>query len=238
MIELGWLVFLAEWWFVLPFYAVGVGGAVWTVWDEYHVNTVLKPAMKWAWPIIVFFFGPIGLALYLFTARAPGVGSVRDEEEKQERHNAYVTSNGFRKVTGSVIHCVGGDGVGIITAMVLARVAGLSFWEEWLFEYVAGYLFGTLIFQYKAMTMHAEGWLEAMYKAFRGEWYSMLAVMAGMGIVMGYVTPLVVTAQPTPDTFAFWGFASLGLFVGFLFAYPMNWLEVKVGYKHGMGRLD
>lgn len=35
------------------------------------------------------------------------------------RHNAYVRSNWFRQSTGAVIHCVGGDGVGIVTAMVL-----------------------------------------------------------------------------------------------------------------------
>ncbi|MCF6523947.1 DUF4396 domain-containing protein [Streptomyces sp. JJ36] len=236
MIELGWLAFLAEPWFVLPFYAVGFFGAVWVTWDAYHTNTPLKPAMRWAWPVIVFFFGPVGLALYLFTARAPGIGAADGEEEKQQRHNDYVLPNWFRRTTGSVIHCVGGDGVGIVTAMIMARVFGLSFWEEWWFEYLVGYLVGTLVFQYKAMSMHASSWPQAIYMAFRGEWYSMLSVMAGMGLVMGVVTPLAVTEQPDPDTYAFWGFAALGLFVGFVLTYPMNWLEIKVGYKHGMGR--
>ena len=235
MVQFGWLWFLAEPWFVVPFYAIGVAGAVWVVWDAYHVNTALKAAMRWAWPIIVFFFGPVGLALYFLTARAPGIGSIEDPEEKMQRHNDYARANAFRRTTGSVIHCVGGDGIGIITAMVLARVASLSFWQEWWFEYLGGYLLGTLIFQYKAMSMHADSWPQAIYMAFRGEWYSMLSVMAGMGIVMGYITPLAVTSQPHPDTFAFWGFASLGLFVGFVLTYPMNWLEIKVGYKHGHG---
>jgi hypothetical protein len=235
MIELGWLAFLAEPWFVLPFYAVGICGAGWVTWDAYHANSALKSAMRWAWPVIVLFFGPLGLALYVRTARAPGIGAVGDMDAKVERHNQYVRANWFRRTTGSVIHCVGGDGVGIITAMVLARVAGLSFWEEWWFEYLVGFLFGTLVFQYKAMSLHAGSWAQAIYMAFRGEWYSMLSVMAGMGLVMGVVTPLVVTAQPPPDTYAFWGFAALGLLVGFVLTYPVNWLEIRVGYKHGMG---
>ena len=236
MIEFGWLSFLAQPWFVIPFYAIGLLGALWVVWDAYHVNTPLKTAMRWAWPIIVFWFGPIGLALYLATARAPGIGDLDDDDAKMERHNEYVRGSSIRRTTGSVIHCVGGDGAGIMTAMIMARVFGLNFWQEFWFEYVVGYLFGTFIFQYKAMSMHAGSWPRAMYMAFRGEWYSMLTVMAGMGIVMGFVTPLAVTQQPNPDTFAFWGFAFLGLFVGFVLTYPMNWLEIQVGYKHGMGR--
>lgn len=48
MIDLGWLAFLAEPWFVVLFYAIGVVGAAGVAWDAYHLNTQLKPAMKWA----------------------------------------------------------------------------------------------------------------------------------------------------------------------------------------------
>lgn len=234
MLEVGWLAFVAEPWVVIPWYVLGLGGAAWVVWDAYHVNTPLKTAMRWAWPIIVVFFGPIGLALYWFTARAPGIGST-PEDDKMEKHNDYVRSNWFRQTTGAVIHCVGGDGIGIITAMVLVRTAQTSFWTEWWFEYLVGYLFGTLIFQYKAMSMMTDSWPRAMYMAFRGEWFSMLSVMAGMGIVMSVVTPLVVTAQPVPWSYGFWGFASFGLLAGFVLTYPMNYLLIKVGWKHGHG---
>ena len=54
-----------------------------------------------------------------------------------------------------------------------------------------------------------------------------------MGAVMAFVTPLAVGEQPLPDTFAFWGFAALGLFVGFVVTYPMNLILVKIGWKHG-----
>lgn len=39
----------------------------------------------------------------------------------------------------------------------------------------------------------------------------------------------------SPPIVAFWGCASLGLVLGFVFTYSMNWLEIKVGYKHGHG---
>lgn len=233
MPDLDWLSFLAEPWFVIPWYAIGVAGALWVLYDEYRVNTTLPAAIKWAFPIIVVFFSVIGLALYVWSARPSGI----DEKQGQEKKQAYkqeVASSMFSKVTGSVIHCVGGDGLGIITAMVIARIANFSFWQEYWFEYAVGFAFGWFIFQYKAMRMMASLAAEALWMGGRAEFFSMMTVMAGMGLVMGAVTPLVVGEQPDPNTFGFWGFAALGLLVGFVATYPMNYWLVKIGWKHGM----
>jgi hypothetical protein len=121
-----------------------------------------------------------------------------------------------------------------MTAMVLARIIQMSFWEEFWFEYAVGFAFGWFIFQYKAMSKMANGVLETLWTGGRAELFSMMTVMAGIGAVMGFVTPLVVGAQPKPDTAAFWGFGALGLFVGYITTYPMNWWLVKMGWKHGM----
>lgn len=222
---------LAEPWFVISWYAVGLASAIWVVYDEYRLNRAVQPALKWAWPIIVFFFSALGLVLYLWTCRPPGIAEMTGEEEKAAHHE-YVTTT-FRKVTGSVIHCVGGDGLGIVTAMVIARLAGFDFWEEYWFEYAVGYAFGWFIFQYKAMRKMAKPG-KALLMGGWAEFFSMMTVMAGMGAVMGFVTPLVVGEQPPPDTFAFWGFAALGLLAGFILTYPMNYWLVKIEWKHGM----
>ncbi len=141
-------------------------------------------------------------------------------------------------MNGAVIHCVAGDGAGIITGMVIARAAGMSFWQEFWFEYAVGFAIGWLIFQRKSMTMMTDSLPTQLAMAFRSEFFSMLTVMGGMGAVMTYVTPMVVGSQPKPSTFAFWGFAMLGLLVGYVFTYPMNWMLVKVGWKHGMGSME
>lgn len=233
VIDLGLLAFLAEPWFVVPWYASGLGAAAWVVHDLYTHNPAVNEAVKWAWPIIVFFFSVVGLACYFVASRPPGI-SDKAGEEQQDAFEEYASST-FRKVTGSVIHCVGGDGLGIITAMVFARVIGLSFWAEFWAEYLVGYLFGWFVFQYKATKMMADSKPEAIWLGGRAEFFSMLTVMAGMGAVMGFVTPLAVGQQPNPATFAFWGFAALGLFAGFVLTYPMNWLLVNIGWKHGQG---
>lgn len=195
-------------------------------------NQNVNQALKWAWPIMIFFFSVLAIGLYLWTCRPPGIGEKEGEEAKQAHHE-YV-STGFRKTTGAVMHCVGGDGLGIMTGMVIARAVNMSFWEEFWFEYAVGYAFGWFIFQLKSMTMMASNMGSALLMAFRAEFFSMLTVMAGMGMVMGYVTPLSVGEQPSPTTYAFWGFAMLGLLVGAIFTYPMNWAMVKLCWKHGM----
>lgn len=232
MPNLSFLSFLTEPWFVIPWYGIGLLGALWVLQDEYRLNTQVQPALKWAWPIIVLFFSAIGIALYLWTCRPAGIGD-KHGDEKQKAHHAYVEST-FRKVTGAVIHCVGGDGLGIMTAMIIARIAGFSFWQEYWFEYIAGFAFGWLIFQYKAMRKMAGSAGRALWMGGRAEFFSMITVMAGMGIIMGYVTPLVAGEQPAPTTFAFWGFGALGLMLGFIATYPMNYWLIKIGWKHGM----
>ncbi len=62
----------------------------------------------------------------------------------------------------------------------------------------------------------------------------MLSVMIGMGYVMRRITPFVVGEQPPPYTYAFWGFASLGLIVGMIATIPTNYIMVKIGWKHRM----
>lgn len=74
----------------------------------------------------------------------------------------------------------------------------------------------------------------ALWKGFRAEFFSMVTLMLGMGLVMRFVSPAVVGALPLPTTAAFWGLGSLGLLVGSAFTYPVNWWMVTIGWKHGM----
>lgn len=229
----GSLSFLSNPWFVVPWYVTGLVSAYWVGHDQRHHNVHLPTALKWGFPILVFFFSIIGLALYLVAARPPNIAKKTGEEN--ERAFKEFARSPVRKVTGSVIHCVAGDGLGIITAMVVARLVGMNFWQEFWFEYAVGFAFGWFIFQYKAMSKMTDSVVKALWMGGRAEFFSMITVMAGMGIVMGFVTPQVVGEQPKPYTFAFWGFSALGLLVGFLTTYPMNWVLVKLKWKHGMG---
>jgi len=218
--------------FVVSWYLLGIIFSAWTIYDVKKINIYVNPVLKIGWPVIIFFFSVIGFLLYLFTSRPPLIQEYQTEKA-EKRFREYVNPT-WKKVIGSVIHCVGGDGLGIVTAMVIARSSGFTFWQEFWFEYAAGFAFGWFIFQYLAMRKMDNSPLMSLLKGGRAEFFSMITVMLGMGAVMKFVTPSVVGYRPMPDTFAFWGFAALGLFVGFVVTYPMNWWLVKIGWKHGM----
>lgn len=232
--DLGFLSFLSEPWFVLTWYGLSVPSAIWVLYDGYTANRHLNKAMKWAWPILILFFSVVGLALYIWSSRPPRIGQIKNDEANKKAFHDYVQSP-FSKLTGTVAHCVGGGGLGIITAMAVARLLDVSFWEEFWLMFLAGYVLSWLIFQYIAMRRMTDSRLMALWMGGRAEIFTMLTAMTGMGLFMGYVTPTVVGQQPDPSTYAFWGFAAFGLLAAFVVSYPMAWILIRMGWKHGMG---
>lgn len=231
--KLDFLNFLGDPLFVGAWYGVGIVAAAWVLYDSFHANRHVSVALKAGWPIFIVFFSVIGLALYWCSCRPPHIGAL-DGEAARQAHAAFVQAR-WKKVVGSVIHCVSGDGLGIISAMVVTRLMRFPFWEDFWIEYVVGFAFGWFIFQYWAMRAMGHSPLGALWRGGRAEFFSMITVMLGMGLVMRYVTPAVVGAPPLPNTAAFWGFASLGLLAGSILTFPVNWRLVAIGWKHGMG---
>ncbi len=219
--------------FVAAWYGFGLAAAAWIVYDTFTANTHVMPALKAGWPVVTLFFSVIGLALYLASCRPPDIGRVPAEEAKRTHHT--FVSDTWKRVLGSDIHCVAGDGLGIISAMVVTRWLGFSFWAEFWVEYAAGFAFGWFIFQYGALRSMGDPPLAAFWKGGRAEFFSMITVMLGMGLVMRFVALAVAGTRPAPDTAAFWGFGALGLLAGAVVTYPVNWVLVAVGWKHGMG---
>lgn len=68
------LTFMAEPWFAISWYAIGLLGAAWVLWDGFHANSALNPPLKWCWVILVPFFSVIGIALYFVVSRPRDIG--------------------------------------------------------------------------------------------------------------------------------------------------------------------
>jgi hypothetical protein len=234
--NLEFLLFLAQPAFVIAWYGFGAIAGIWVLYDTFTANRDVGPALRAAWPIIMLFFSVIGVALYICSCRPKHIGSIRKrkgDEEAKRVHHEFVTDT-WKKVLGSDIHCVGGDGLGIMSAMVITRLVGFPFWPEFWTEYVVGFAFGWFVFQIPAMRNMGHSWPAAIWKGGRAEFFSMMTVMVGMGLVTRFVTPSIVGFPPNPGTAAFWGIAALGLMVGSIITYPMNWWLVTIGWKHGM----
>jgi hypothetical protein len=179
--------------------------------------------MKWGFVLLTAYTGVIGAFLYVLGCREPLPGL----------HERYVAAR-WRQALGSTMHCVAGDGVGIIAGAVLSSVLHLAGPAEVALEYVLGFGFGWTIFQALFMRDMAGGsYLRALKSTFVPELLSMNFLMAGMVATVMTLKRYVPSADD-PLTPNFWFAMSMGLLVGFVIAYPINWWLVANHLKHGM----
>lgn len=203
-------------WFVLTAMAV-----LYVAIDIRH--TPENPVLKWGFILITIFFGPIGALLYKFGCR----------KHTPEEHARFVATR-WRQVLGSTMHCVAGDGVGILTGAVISAIVSLPLLGEIALEYVLGFGFGWMIFQALFMKDMAGGsYRRSLESTFIPELLSMNCLMGGMVPVMVIAWRAVPEAHD-PTHGLFWFRMSIALMVGFAVAYPMNWWLVSHHLKHGM----
>jgi hypothetical protein len=186
-------------------------------------NTPESPVLKWGFVLLTAYTGVVGAFLYVLGCREPLPGL----------HERYVAAR-WRQTLGSTMHCVAGDGVGILAGAVLASVLGLAGPTEVIVEYVLGFAFGWMIFQALFMREMAGGsYSRSLVSTFIPELFSMNLLMTGM-VPTVMALRMRIASGVDPLTPAFWFVMSVGLLVGFAVAYPMNWWLVANHLKHGM----
>ena len=187
-------------------------------------STPESPVMKWGFVLLTAYTGVIGAFLYVLGCREPLPGT----------HEQYTAAQ-WRQTLGSTMHCVAGDGVGILAGAVLSSVLGIAGPAEMILEYVLGFAFGWTIFQALFMRDMAGGsYLQRLEEH--------LHVRAAVdespdgGHDPDHDDPQDGTspAADNPLTPNFWFVMSMSLLVGFIIAYPMNWWLVANHLKHGM----
>src|SRR3546814_2342141 len=107
-----------------------------------------------------------------------------DKEPRPVEHDACFRPL-WKQGCGSTVDCVARDATGIIVAAVIVALIGLPMWQDLIIEYVAGFLFGLLIFQALFMRRMMGGtYLQNVRRSFLPELISMNCMMAGMAPVM------------------------------------------------------
>jgi hypothetical protein len=203
-------------WFILTALSV-----VFVAWDIR--STPESPVLKWAFVLITAYTGPFGAFLYVLGCREPLPGL----------HARYVEAR-WRQVLGSTMHCVAGDGVGILAGAAIGSALHLSAPIHIALEYILGFGFGWTIFQALFMRDMAGGsFSRSLRMTFIPEFLSMNALMAGMVPV---ITSLMthIPGSEVPRHADFWFTMSIALFAGGIVAYPMNSWLVAHHLKHGM----
>ncbi len=186
-------------------------------------TTPESPVMKWGFVLLTAYTGVVGAFLYVLGCREPLPGL----------HERYIAAR-WRQTLGSTMHCVAGDGVGILAGAVLSSALGIAGATEVIIEYTLGFAFGWTIFQALFMRDMAGGsYLRSLTSTFVPELLSMNFLMAGMLPTVMTLRKYVPSAD-NPMTPNFWFIMSMGLLVGFVVAYPINGWLVANHLKHGM----
>ena len=97
-------------------------------------------------------------------------------------HERYIAAT-WRQVLGSTMHCVAGDGLGILPGAVIGSVLVLFQLGDIAVEYVLGFAFGWSIFQSLFMKAMAGSYRRSLATTFIPELLSMNILMAGMVLV-------------------------------------------------------
>jgi hypothetical protein len=186
-------------------------------------KTPESKVLKWGFILLTAYTGPVGAFLYALGCREPLPGL----------HERYVSVR-WRQVLGSTMHCVAGDGVGILVGAVLGSLLSLSLYKDIALEYVLGFGFGWTIFQALFMKDTAGGsYIRALYNTFIPELLSMNCLMAAM-VALTSIAKANVAGSDSALNASFWFIMSMGLLFGFIVAYPINWWLVSNNLKHGM----
>lgn len=186
-------------------------------------TTPESPVMKWGFVLLTLYAGPFAAFLYVLGCREPLPGL----------HERYLAAR-WRQVLGSTMHCVAGDGVGILAGAVIGAAIALPVPADLALEYVLGFGFGWAIFQALFMRAMAGGSYGSSLRAtFMSEFLSMNCLMGGM-IPMSTLAWMGIAEAHDPLNPLFWFRMSIALMTGFVVAYPMNWWLVANHLKHGM----
>ena len=178
--------------------------------------------MKWAFVLFTLYSGPFGAFLYVLGCREPLPGL----------HEQYVSAR-WRQTLGSTMHCVAGDGIGILVGAVIGALVALPMAADMVLEYVLGFAFGWTIFQALFMGEMFGSYLRSLKGTFTSELLSMNCLMGGMMPVSAIAFAHTPGAHD-PSQPLFWFRMSLALMFGAVIAYPMNWWLVAHHLKHGM----
>ena len=216
---------MAPYWLsVFSWVALGCGFAcaLWLVVEQFR-----RPPKMWimgiVWPVTALYMGPAALWAYYAMQR----------EEKPFWQTVFV----------GVTHCGAGCTLGDIAAEFAVFFTAFTFagdkpgaiFQSYLVaDYILAYLLG-IIFQYFTIApMRGISGLKGIWAAMKADTLSLTAFEVGLFGWMAVTHFFVFHPDVKPDQATYWFMMQIGMCIGFLTAYPMNWRLIKRGLKEPM----
>ncbi|MDB5540781.1 MAG: hypothetical protein JWQ89_2508 [Devosia sp.] len=185
--------------------------------------------MNIVWPVTGLYFPLLGLWFY----SAMGRPIAADGPHVKGRAPFW------KGVFVSATHCGSGCVVGDILGPLVVFGFGLTLFGTVLFaEYAAEFIFAYVLgiaFQYFPIReMRRVPPARALIDAVKADTLSLVAFEVGMFAWMALAFYVLVPWHPRPDNAVFWFMMQIGMIVGFITAFPANWVLIRWGIKSSM----
>lgn len=230
---------------------VGLGGALYIVYDIKRGHNQIMSIMNVVWPITIFYLGPLGIWAYWHLGHSSLKQSVNSENPRLEEaiknlhrvkpHKSESKKPFWESIFVSATHCGGGCTLGDIGSAWLIFFANLTLFGStlaaaYVFDFTFAWVLG-IIFQYLAITeMKKISVKKGITDAIKADTISLVAFEVGLFGWMALVSFVIFgrTWHANPTEPVYWFMMQIGMTIGFFTSYPVNWWLVKKGIKHGM----
>jgi hypothetical protein len=189
------------------------------------IDVVRRPQqmaiMNWVWPITALYAGPLAIWAYRKLGRSSGRKPF------------------WASVVVSATHCGAGCTLGDIIAELAIyfggiTVAGSMLGAEYVGDYVLAYAFG-IVFQYFAIVpMRGLSFWPGVRAAVKADTLTLTAFEVGLFGWMALSYFVLFRPHLMPNEPAYWFMMQIGMLVGFVTSYPMNWWLIRIGIKEAM----
>lgn len=134
----------------------------------------------------------------------------------------------FRLAFSATFHCLIGCGIGEVLGMIISAAIGLSNLHSIILSVILGFI-GGLLLGILPLKKFGFGLRKALNVVIAGEGLSIL-VMETFEVLTEVFIPGVMTAHLTDSIF--WIGMAAALVVGFIAAFPVNYIFIKRGFRH------
>ena len=211
-------------------------------------DEVRRPQHMWimnvVWPITALYWGPVAVWAYYCWGRLDTKRAVMDAKARGVE-NPGMLKPFWAMVAVADSHCGAGCTLGDIIAEWVIYAFGLSlfatmrhheFFTAYVLDYAFAYVLG-IAFQYFTIApMRGLRFWPGIWAAIKADTLTLTAFEVGLFGWMALDHFVLFRGNPAFNviTPVYWFMMQVGMILGFLTSYPVNWWLVKVGLKESM----
>lgn len=207
-------------------------------------DEVRHPQKMWimnlVWPITALYLSVFAVLLYFQEGRKMTREAIAQKQLREDKKKSRSPLT-WQQVALADTHC----GAGCVLADIVTEFAIFAtgatilvseLWSSFVWDFVAAWTLG-IVFQYFTIKpMRDISARNAIWDAIRTDTLSILTFQVGMYLWMALVFfKFFPHPHLHPNEPAYWFMMQTGMVLGFLTAYPMNLLLLKLGWKQAMG---